>query len=101
MVLRLLKKKWTGIAKSVPGRSPEFIRFQWIFFKFQSKVLIRQWTAEEDAAIFKDHALYGNKCTNIVKSISVRTADSIQVSMKLAKKSSNQRSKVRQRSCAS
>ena len=101
MVLRLLKKKWTGIAKSVPGRSPDFIRFRWIFFKIQSKVLKRQWATEEDAAIFKDHALYGNKCTNIVKSISGRTADSIQVSMKLAKKSSNQRSKVRQRSCAS
>jgi hypothetical protein len=64
---------WARVATLVPGRSSKQCRERWLG-QLSPGVQKAMWTAEEDAALFHGHAIYGNRWTIIAHLLPGRAA---------------------------
>ncbi|KAK9273325.1 hypothetical protein L1049_018134 [Liquidambar formosana] len=69
-------KKWSEIAKSLPGRIGKQCRERW-HNHLNPDINKSAWTKEEELALIKAHEIYGNKWAEIAKFLHGRTENSI------------------------
>lgn len=69
-------RNWTVISKSIPGRSGKSCRLRWCN-QLSPEVEHRPFSPEEDDAIIKAHAMYGNKWATIARSLNGRTDNAV------------------------
>ena len=70
------QKKWSTIAKSLPGRLGKQCRERW-YNHLNPSILKGDWSSEEDKQIIELHRKLGNKWADIAKEIKGRTDNSI------------------------
>ncbi|XP_057426827.1 transcription factor MYB44-like [Lotus japonicus] len=69
-------KNWTAISKSIPGRSGKSCRLRWCN-QLSPEVEHRPFTPEEDSAIIRAHARFGNKWATIARILNGRTDNAV------------------------
>ncbi|KDP28671.1 hypothetical protein JCGZ_14442 [Jatropha curcas] len=69
-------KKWSEIAKQLPGRIGKQCRERW-HNHLNPEIKRTAWTKEEELTLIKAHAVYGNKWAEIAKFLHGRTENSI------------------------
>ncbi|KAJ1436711.1 SANT/Myb domain [Sesbania bispinosa] len=69
-------RNWSLISKSIPGRSGKSCRLRWCN-QLSPQVEHRPFTAEEDSAIIRAHARFGNKWATIARVLNGRTDNAV------------------------
>ncbi|XP_010547980.1 PREDICTED: transcription factor MYB44-like [Tarenaya hassleriana] len=69
-------RNWTGISKSIPGRSGKSCRLRWCN-QLSPEVEHRPFTAEEDEIIVRAHVEHGNKWATIARRLNGRTDNAV------------------------
>ncbi|KAG7994303.1 hypothetical protein I3843_01G052000 [Carya illinoinensis] len=76
LVAKQGKKKWSEIAKFLPGRIGKQCRERW-HNHLNPDIKKTAWTKEEESTLIKAHQIYGNKWAEIAKFLDGRTENSI------------------------
>ncbi|XP_040996539.1 uncharacterized protein LOC121242679 [Juglans microcarpa x Juglans regia] len=76
LVAKQGKKKWSEIAKFLPGRIGKQCRERW-HNHLNPDIKKTAWTKEEELILIKAHQTYGNKWAEIAKFLDGRTENSI------------------------
>ncbi|KAE8723310.1 putative Acyl-CoA thioesterase [Hibiscus syriacus] len=70
------KKKWSEIAKDLPGRIGKQCRERWCNH-LNPDIKKSAWTEEEELILIREHGMYGNRWAKIAKLLLGRTENSI------------------------
>ncbi|KAG2483043.1 hypothetical protein HYH03_018072 [Edaphochlamys debaryana] len=68
---------WALVAQSVPGRTGKQCRERWQNACSRPNLVRGQWTAAEDRAIARGHALWGPAWTRIARQLTTRTENQV------------------------